>query len=108
MRQILMRVPSAKWREVFKRGGGRCAYCSEDLLATFSRYWCATVDHVLAVAAGGGDGAENLVLCCPACNGMLSRAGDRKTFEERKAYVLRRREEERVGFEAWVRELRPE
>jgi hypothetical protein len=39
---------------------------------------------------------------------MLSRAGDRKTLEERKAFVLRRREEERAGFEEWVRELRRE
>ena len=101
-----MRVDPAVWREVFKRDGGRCRYCSDDLLSSFSRYWCATVDHVHAVAAGGGDGIDNLVLACPACNGMLSRASDLRTFDARAAFVQKRREAVMSGYAGWLRDLR--
>jgi hypothetical protein len=99
-------VHNSIWRAVFERDRGRCQYCGEDLLAEFSRYWCATVDHVEAVAVNGGDAAENLVLACPACNGMLSRASHLKTFDERREHVHGRRKAEQAGFERWVRELR--
>jgi 5-methylcytosine-specific restriction endonuclease McrA len=102
-----MRVEPAVWRQVFKRDGGMCRYCGDDLLSSFSRYWCATVDHVHAVAAAGHDGAENLVLACPACNGLLSRASHLKTFEDRLAFVRQRREAEMGGYAQWMSALRP-
>jgi 5-methylcytosine-specific restriction endonuclease McrA len=101
-----MRVEPATWREVFRRDGGRCRYCGDDLLSTFSRYWCATVDHVHPAAAGGGDDSANLVLACPACNGMLSRASHLRTFEERLDFVRQRREAEMDGYREWMSHLR--
>jgi hypothetical protein len=101
-----MRVHHTIWRQIFERDCGRCQYCGEDLLAVFSRYWCATVDHVEAVAVNGVDTAENLVLACPACNGMLSRAGHLKTFDERREHVRARRDAEEKGFDDWRRALR--
>jgi 5-methylcytosine-specific restriction endonuclease McrA len=98
-----MRVPAKTWREVFERDKGVCQYCEINLLGSFSSYWSATVDHVVAVAVGGGDELENLVLACPACNGMLSRSGKLKTFLERKAFVAKRTEEEMDGFNVWYK-----
>jgi 5-methylcytosine-specific restriction endonuclease McrA len=46
------------------------------------------VDHIFAVSEGGQHFEENLVLSCPCCNGILSRSGNLRTFEERKAVVL--------------------
>lgn len=60
-----MRVDVGTREEAFKRDKGFCQYCGLDLLAEFSLFHSATVDHVIAVAAGGGDEAENLVLSCP-------------------------------------------
>jgi 5-methylcytosine-specific restriction endonuclease McrA len=102
-----VKVPHQIWRAVFLRDRGTCRYCDEDLLASFSRYWSATVDHVFAVSVGGAHEAENLVLCCSSCNGMLSRAGHVQTVDERRAHVQRRRVAEKAGFESWRAELRP-
>lgn len=101
-----MRVPPATWRQVFRRDNGICQYCGVDLLSSFSSYWSATVDHVLAVSAGGGDKIENLKLACPACNGILSRSAQRATFPERKSYVQERIMEEAEGYQEWLNELR--
>ena len=101
-----MRVDPGLWRAVFERDRGICRYCGVDLLNSFSAYWSATVDHVHAVAAGGADTLENLVLSCPACNGMLCRSEALLSVEERRAFVAARRDAERNGYEEWVAELR--
>jgi hypothetical protein len=101
-----MRVNPETWRSVIERDRGICQYCGTDLLATFSSYWSATVDHVHAVASGGSDEPQNLVACCPACNTMLCRSGHLLTIAERKAYIATRREQERLGYERWVSALR--
>jgi RNA polymerase subunit RPABC4/transcription elongation factor Spt4 len=91
---------------VFKRDRGYCKYCGVDLLANFSSYWSATVDHVIPVSAEGSNDAGNLVLACPACNGLLSRATTLCSFEERRSLVAERRGAEKDGFEGWTKELR--
>ena len=101
-----MTVDPMIWRAVFERDRGVCRYCDVDLLASFSAYWSATVDHVHAVAVGGRDSLDNLVLSCPACNGMLCRSGALLSIEERKAFVANRREQEQLGYEHWVESLR--
>lgn len=101
-----MTVPPHIWRQVFERDRGICQYCDADLLANFSVYWSATVDHVVAVAREGPHTAENLKLCCPGCNGMLSRSSSLSTFEERKAFIKARRRAEHEGYLQWCRELR--
>lgn len=49
--------------EIFKRDGFRCRYCGANAVATLLH-----VDHVIAVAEGGGDDPENLVTACADCN----------------------------------------
>lgn len=57
-------------RNVLKRDGNRCQYCSktEDL----------TIDHVLPKSRGGNDTWENLVTACNKCN---HRKGNRTPHE---------------------------
>jgi 5-methylcytosine-specific restriction endonuclease McrA len=82
-----MTVDPDLWHQVFDRDRGYCRYCDADLLASFSAYCSADVDHLLARSAGGPSTLENLVLACRGCNTSLSRAAHLRTFEERKAYV---------------------
>jgi hypothetical protein len=96
-----MRVHHTLWRQVFERDNGICQYCHADLLSSFSTYWSATVDHVLAVSARGEDTQKNLKLCCTGCNGLLSRSAALTTFEVRKALVTKRISEEHAGFMEW-------
>lgn len=49
---------------VLERDGWVCAYCGKQLEGDD-----ATVDHVIAKAAGGTDDAANAVASCRRCNG---------------------------------------
>ncbi len=49
--------------EVFKRDGFACQYCGAHPPAVVLE-----VDHILAVASGGGDDMDNLVTACLPCN----------------------------------------
>lgn len=49
--------------EVLRRDGFRCRYCGATPDETE-----LTVDHVVPVALGGGDKADNLVAACKDCN----------------------------------------
>src|SRR2546427_12301638 len=86
-----MTVDKPTWTIVFERDLGRCRYCEIDLLASFSAYCSATVDHIRGRARGGAHETSNLVLACPCCNSLLSRAGHLQTFEERKAFLEQQR-----------------
>src|SRR5665213_3088517 len=101
-----MTVPPHIWRQVFARDEGICQYCETDLLANFSVYWSATVDHVVAIAANGPQTFENLRLSCPGCNSILSRSSHLKSFAERKAFVQSRQRKEHNGFLKLRDELR--
>jgi 5-methylcytosine-specific restriction endonuclease McrA len=101
-----MVVNSKIWRNVFERDKGICQYCGCDLLGNFSAYWSVTVDHIVARCENGSDEDEKLVLSCPACNGMLSRAKDLTTFEKRKEYITERRNNEMSGYQDWYNQLR--
>jgi 5-methylcytosine-specific restriction endonuclease McrA len=46
-------------RRVLERDGYICAYCGEV---------ADTADHVIPRSRGGGDGLDNLVAACRACN----------------------------------------
>lgn len=70
--------------EVFKRDGFRCVYCGATPVESPLH-----IDHVKAVADGGGDDPTNLVTACQACNGGKSnvpleqrRLGPKRTPEE--------------------------
>lgn len=101
-----MVVDPKLWRSVFERDRGFCRYCDYDLLSNFTAYWTATVDHIVHRSDDGEDTKENLVLACPACNGMLSRSNKLTTVDARREYVQKRREEEMQGYLEWVDELR--
>lgn len=49
---------------VFVRDRGTCVYCG----ATYQAGAALTVDHVVSRRRGGGDGFDNLVTACRACN----------------------------------------
>jgi hypothetical protein len=49
--------------EIFKRDGFKCVYCGSSPVQKVLR-----VDHVVPVAAGGGNGPDNLVTSCFDCN----------------------------------------
>lgn len=49
---------------VFVRDRGACVYCG----ATYQAGATLTVDHVVSRRRGGGDGFDNLVTACVACN----------------------------------------
>jgi 5-methylcytosine-specific restriction endonuclease McrA len=91
---------------VFARDKGYCRYCDADLLANFSVYFSAQVDHVVAVVAQGSDDLSNLVLACPTCNQALSRASHLRTEEARYKFVAEKREKETAGYLEWKEELR--
>jgi len=53
-------IPRAVRHAVFERDGGRCTGCGSDFDLQY--------DHVIPVALGGGDAADNLQLLCGDCN----------------------------------------
>ena len=108
---------------VFAECGYVCVYCGLDMAATFEGWLQLSVDHVIprqmaarAVDPYPADLVEditNLVTCCRACNDFGNRfvAGDPaptpeaafydlrdRTFAERRAMILARREQERAIY----------
>lgn len=49
--------------EVFKRDGFKCQYCGATPPGALLH-----VDHIIAVANGGGNGKDNLITACQSCN----------------------------------------
>ena len=92
-------------KQAFLRDEGRCRYCGLDFLTSLSQFWSYTVDHIVARAVGGEDTLENIVISCKACNEALCRAGDLRTFEQRRAYIVSREHERSPIYEAWCRRL---
>lgn len=88
-------------KEIYYRDGGHCRYCGKNL-TSFSDWLIYTIDHVVPRAAGGTDEADNLVLCCPSCNWLLSRAVDCLTVESRGARVAELR---MVWRRYWQRDI---
>ena len=60
-------IPAAVRREVWKRDGGRCAWCAADGRRCGST-WKLELDHVVPAALGGPSTADNLRLCCASHN----------------------------------------
>jgi len=103
-----MNVDASVWEEVFRRDKGYCRYCGLDLLQNYSTYSSATADHLVARSAGGGDEPTNLVLACPGCNQMLSRAGQFQTFDARKELLVERWREHDHWYRPLLHALRGE
>lgn len=56
-------IGNAKRFKIFQRDGFQCQYCGASPPAVILH-----VDHVLAVANGGGDSEDNLLTACSNCN----------------------------------------
>lgn len=56
-----IKLPESIRADVFERDGEKCRYCG-DTNGPFE------IDHVLAVARGGGNSVSNLVVACRGCN----------------------------------------
>jgi len=105
---------------VFEQCGYACVYCGLDMAASFEGWLQLSVDHVIphqmtkpGYPAALVEDITNLVTCCRACNDFGNRytvnapapASEAefydlrdKVFAERKAMILRRREEERAYY----------
>ena len=94
-------------KQAFLRDNGKCRYCGLDALSSLSLFWSFEFDHVVAQSENGPDTLDNIVLCCKACNGALSRAGHLKTVDERKKYVESQIPSRSEIYEAWKKKLRP-
>ncbi|MFL5300082.1 MAG: HNH endonuclease [Anaeromyxobacteraceae bacterium] len=60
-------ISAAVRREVWKRDGGRCAWCAADGRRCRST-WMLELDHIVPAALGGRSTVENLRLCCKSHN----------------------------------------
>ena len=82
--------------DVFKRDGFACAYCGAHPPEVILH-----VDHIIAVAAGGSNDADNLITACSSCNlgkGARDLRVAPKTVAE-KAALLRDMEDQLRGYE---------
>lgn len=48
--------------QIYNSQSGRCAYCKKKVGTNYH------VDHIVPISKGGGNGKENLQICCPSCN----------------------------------------
>lgn len=101
-----MNIQTEVWETVLRRDNGYCRYCGIDLLCNYSTFSSATVDHLLPKTEAARDQPENLVLSCPGCNQLLSRAHSLTTFEQRKELIMRRHNEREGWYRPFLRELR--
>jgi hypothetical protein len=92
--------------ETYRGDGFRCVYCGKDLLADSDSLLMATVDHIVPLAAGGGNGQENRATCCCACN-RLKDCTVVRSLEEGRQVIAQRREEELARFREALGELTP-
>lgn len=89
--------------EVFKRDEFTCQYCGGKPPAVVLE-----VDHIVAVADGGGNDRENLTTACFECNrgkGAVALTALPQTVADR-AELLEEREQQAKAFEALVRAKR--
>jgi 5-methylcytosine-specific restriction endonuclease McrA len=77
-----MRRPSSmsrrrKRRALLLRDGAECAYCGR-ALGTGEPFSRPTLEHIVPLSRGGGNGLSNLVLACKTCNYDQNQNAQRK------------------------------
>jgi 5-methylcytosine-specific restriction endonuclease McrA len=92
-------------RKILERDKYRCQYCGLDGLANFENSLVMSVDFVVPRAQKGKKDASNLVTACRPCN-LLKGRHVFGSFEEAKAYVLKRRSEIHRDWELRAARLR--
>jgi len=87
--------------KILERDDHRCQYCGLDGRASFENGLVMRVDFVVPRARKGKKIASNLVACCTPCNTIK---GTRvyASFDEAKAFVLKKREELRKNWESKI------
>jgi 5-methylcytosine-specific restriction endonuclease McrA len=98
-------LTSAEGNRILERDRYRCQYCGLDGLANFENSLILTVDFVQPRARKGKKTDANLVTACRPCNVVKGhRTFD--SFEEAKAYVLKRRVELHKEWESKTAKVR--
>ena len=97
-------LTSKEGHAVLARDRYHCRYCGLDAESNFENSLIMTVDFVLPRVLKGKKSAENLVAACRPCNVIK---GHRKfaSFEDAKAYILKRRAELRKEWEGDIAKL---
>jgi 5-methylcytosine-specific restriction endonuclease McrA len=98
-------LTSEEGRRVLERDQYRCRYCGLDGMAHFENSLIMTVDFVQPRARKGKKTAENLVTACRPCN-VIKGHHVFHSFEDARAYVLKRREELHKEWEVQTARLR--
>jgi 5-methylcytosine-specific restriction endonuclease McrA len=85
--------------KILERDDHCCQYCGLDGRAIFENALIMRVDFVVPRARKGKKDPSNLVACCIPCNTIK---GTRvyASFDEAKAFVLKKREELRKNWES--------
>ena len=91
-------LTSKEGHGILERDLYRCRYCGLDGMANFENSLVMSVDFVVPRARKGKKSPDNLVAACRACNVIKGRRAF-NTFDEAKAYVLKRRAELRAEWE---------
>lgn len=89
--------------DVFKRDGFRCQYCGQSPPQVVLE-----IDHILAVANGGGNEDTNLLTACKGCNGGKSDkplTAIPEAIETQLAEQIERRQQ-LEAYNAWLMEAR--
>lgn len=87
--------------KILERDDHRCQYCGLDGRASFENALVMRVDFVVPRARKGKKDPSNLVACCTPCNTIKgTRVYD--SFDEAKAFVLKKREELRKNWESKI------
>jgi len=97
--QLAKPLTSEEGRRILERDHYRCQYCGLDGNSRFEDSLIMTVDFVHPRAHKGKKTPTNLVTACRPCNVIKGRHVF-KSFDEAKAYILKRRKEFRESWEA--------
>jgi 5-methylcytosine-specific restriction endonuclease McrA len=98
-------LTSEEGRRILERDQYRCQYCGLDGMSSFENSLIMTVDFVQPRAHKGKKMPDNLVTACRPCN-MVKGLRSFRSLSEAKTYVLQRRAELRMEWEAAMTPLR--
>jgi len=98
-------LTSAEGNRILERDHYCCQYCGLDGLSSFENSLLMTVDFLHPRAKKGKKTPTNLFTACRPCNVIKGRRVF-NSFEDAKAYVLKRRMELRKDWESRTASLR--
>ena len=92
-------LTSDEGHQILARDHYRCQYCGLDGMASFDNSLVMSVDFVQPRILKGKKDPANLVAACRPCN-IIKGQRVFKSFDEAKAYVLKRRSDLRAEWAA--------